>query len=270
MALTFTQVGVIIASCAGAVILLILLILFFTRRLNFFSFFRRPDSTANRDIELADLSSSPRPPSGEFEQYGNLTISSGRRPVLTALDIISHVFMAWGLPAGVKIVSAPQVSVRPMSMTPSEFASHVVSEAEASAAALDSERDALRHLSTARQELLERKADEAREQRARATAFRCRDSQSSLDRVDSATASASELPTPTAYQHTAFGSCYVERFSFDIAETSVAELEQALDVFDDVFVIESDEEEADIEIAVDPLSAPFRSGKAMAALYHAK
>jgi hypothetical protein len=270
MALTSTQVGVIIASCAGAfIIILIILILFFTSCLNSISFSRYPKTTANRDIELADFTASPRLPSGEFEQYGNLTISPGHHPVHAALDIISHLLMALGLPAGAKAVSTLQVSIRPISLTPSEFANHVVPEAEASAAALDSERDALRHLSTARQELLERKEIEAREQRARATAFRCRDSRSSLVRIISPTCSASELPASKAYQRTTSGSRFVERL--DIAETSGTELEQALGVFKDIFVIESDEEEeAEIEIAVDPLSAPFGSGKAMAALYHAQ
>jgi hypothetical protein len=273
MALTQTQIGVIIAICAGAVILPALLILFFTRHRNSFSFSRRPDPTAPQDIEMADLSSPPRAPSGEFGTYGNLVISPGRRPVYTALDIISHALMAFALPAGAKAVSAPQVSVRPMSITPSEFTTHVVSEAEASAAALDSERDVLRLMSMMRHQLQERKDEEAREQRSRATVFRCRDAFQSHDRTDSSIATS--LSSTAAYQRSASGSRFVERFSLDLDDITVTPLDFTdlpVSQLEDVFVIESDASDAeeDIEIAVDPMSAAFGSGKAMAALYHAK
>jgi hypothetical protein len=144
-------------------------------------------------------------------------------------------------------------------MTPFQFANSIISEAEASGHALDDERNALREISIARQSMLEQKEEESREQNAKAQAFL---TPQALERNDSGTASEPPPLPPFDLRRTERGSRFVEHFSSDSPR---ADTKQA----SNVFVIGSDDEEDDIEVAVDPISSTWGTGKGIAALYHA-
>ncbi|KAF1832063.1 hypothetical protein BDW02DRAFT_605133 [Decorospora gaudefroyi] len=239
MGLSTNQIGGIISGCAGAVIVAVCLLVIFTSHRNYFTFSFRPNPIP--DIEAQSPNPFSHTSSVDFEEYGNLTVPFNRRPVPMALDIMTRVLLPTGLSARAKISNAPHLSLHlphPISLTMPDDQT-ATSEADASAHALDIERNVIQTMAMAKKSMSrEREAQEA-ERRDKATAFRAR-----------------------------------RRCKETLDWTMYAEDQGSSTQPQEVFVV-GDEEDGDgevtqeIEVAVDPLSAGFGSGKAMAALYRA-
>ncbi|KNG46797.1 hypothetical protein DDE82_004344 [Stemphylium lycopersici] len=160
MALTYTQTGAIVASCAGAVLITLITILLSTNMLNSMKFRRRRINTPciqprqiqrkeALDVETQRHSfcTNSRSIPGDFETYGNLTIPPDRRPIPTAFDIINRVLMATVLPTGTTVNSdapkkgiecSPRGSItlpKQPSITPSEQVGVAMCETKAEAKA---------------------------------------------------------------------------------------------------------------------------------------
>lgn len=90
MTLNSNEVGMIVASCAGAVIFVTLVVIVVTRDRNCFTFSRRHPPITTFDA-------------GKVEVYGNLYVPPDRRPVVMAVDIVQHVLLSVGLPKHVKL-----------------------------------------------------------------------------------------------------------------------------------------------------------------------
>lgn len=154
--------NVIIVSSAGAVITIVLIIALVTRgryrltcpllRLTILAARRSSFDSCNPSV------------GGDVEKYGELYIPPNRRPVHVALDIINRVLLGIALPLQPVTVSsfgagsamelglAPRLSLtltRSTSITPSEQVQEIMSEAEASTAAMSSERNFLEQLRNA-------------------------------------------------------------------------------------------------------------------------
>lgn len=137
--------GAIIAGGCSIVVGVIILSIIFTGNRNCFKSLRSPPSIqASEDIELQSFD-------GSFEQYGNLTLPSDRQPTRVGLDIMMRLIMGMVLPVNaiastrstdghdLEQCVTPRLSLnlpRPSSVTPSEEVSAVMTQAEASAAAL--------------------------------------------------------------------------------------------------------------------------------------
>ncbi|KAH3911911.1 hypothetical protein HBI56_137530 [Parastagonospora nodorum] len=105
MGLATRQTGIIIASISGVVISLVIINALVFRRNLPFTFSRRRPAPMHTDIEMQRISTDAKSTQGEYEQYGELFIAPNKRPTHVAIDIISRVAMAHGLPGPTKPVS---------------------------------------------------------------------------------------------------------------------------------------------------------------------
>ncbi|KAF1850813.1 uncharacterized protein K460DRAFT_423349 [Cucurbitaria berberidis CBS 394.84] len=245
--------GVIVAGCAGAVIAIVLITMVVTRDRVPFTFSRRnPPSPQPEDVEAqAGLSIV----SEDFEVYGHLYIPPDRQPTHMGLDIINRLIMTTGLPTNATVNStnspatgstiqvglAPRISIklpRPSSMTPSEQAQQIMTEVEASNAALDVGRSFVQSLKDAAQLL------KAEQQHL------------GLPQQDKFAVSAAERIKAGKWTDVAREEAVMGKL-IDQSEMQ------------DVFVVggENEEEEVVEDVAVHPMSFAFGTGKTMASLY---
>lgn len=107
MVLTSSQTGIIIPAISGVVISLVIIsALVFGCNLPF-TFSHRKPAPARTDIEVQRISTDAESTEGEYEQYGELFIAPNKQPTHAAIDIISRVAMAHGLPGPAKPKSCP-------------------------------------------------------------------------------------------------------------------------------------------------------------------
>lgn len=236
-------VAPLVLGCAGAVVALALISIVITRDRNFSIFsichaFYHPRG----DIESQT--------DEEFEKYGELVIPPDRQPTHAGLDIINRVLLGIGLPDGATHSSSrtsgtnapstmevpPRLSLhlsRPTSMTSSEEHQPVMTEAEASAAALDVGRSFIQNMK-----------DAARLLKAEQHSLNSSHHEHAAQRIKAA-------HWVVVAREDAAKSKFVEEFEMQ-----------------EIFVVGDDDEEiAQQEVVVDPLSSAYGTGKAMAGLY---
>ncbi|CAO2653813.1 Nn.00g032240.m01.CDS01 [Neocucurbitaria sp. VM-36] len=245
-------VGAVILGCAGAVIAIALIIIVVIRDCTCSSFSRhRSCRPPKRDVEAQSENSEV---SDEYEKYGELVIQPDRQPTRMGLDIITRTLMGIGLPPNTThtsssssvpvswgpVESPPRLSLYlacPSSLTPSEQVHAIMTEAEASTAALNTERfliqnlkDAVRMLKTEQQQSL------------------------GLSSRDTATEHANQRIRAGHWVDVAREDVTTSRF--------IEEFE-----WQELFVVGDDDEDDLDDVVIDPMSFTCGSGKAMAGLY---
>ncbi|KAJ4364729.1 hypothetical protein N0V83_009326 [Neocucurbitaria cava] len=236
-------VAPLVLGCVGVVVGLALITIVITRDRNFS--LRSIHSALSRPPD--DIESQP---DEEFEKYGELVIPPDRQPTHAGLDIITRVLLGIGLPGGATHSSSrtsgtnapstmdvpPRLSLhlsRPTSMTPSEEHKPVMTEAEASAAALGAGRSFIQNIK-----------DAARLLKAEQHSLNSSHHEHAAQRIKAG-------HWVVVAREDAAKSKFVEEFEMQ-----------------EIFVVgDDDEETAQQEIVVDPMSSAYGTGKAMAGLY---
>ncbi|CAA9960329.1 hypothetical protein PTMSG1_03733 [Pyrenophora teres f. maculata] len=150
MALSQTQIGLIVAGCAGAVLITIMLILYLIRGLVCVTFsprLNKPSITRSRSqsedleaqhppspISLVSIPLSPLPPpaipipahtptptpttDSTFTAYGHLIVPPGRRATDMAISVINHVLIIPGLCPSAKVNTGTGVPMLPVLRLP--------------------------------------------------------------------------------------------------------------------------------------------------------
>jgi hypothetical protein len=109
MSSVHNQTGIIIASISAAVVVGVCIgTVIFQGRL---PIIRKTPPSVEQEIEAHREGTHIRmTPRGEYEKYGELYIAADRQPTVAALDIITRILVAIGLPSKARVPGASRLS----------------------------------------------------------------------------------------------------------------------------------------------------------------